>query len=49
MITNGGPRNSAPGTLNHLFFEASKAPAPEKAGDKPATEKPVAQASSDAT
>jgi long-chain acyl-CoA synthetase len=22
MITNGGPRNSAPGTLNHLFFEA---------------------------
>jgi long-chain acyl-CoA synthetase len=22
MITSGGPRNSAPGTLNHLFFEA---------------------------
>jgi long-chain acyl-CoA synthetase len=22
MITNGGPRNSAPDTLNHLFFEA---------------------------
>ena len=22
MIANGGPRNSAPGTLNHLFFEA---------------------------
>ena len=22
MISSGGPRNSAPGTLNHLFFDA---------------------------